>query len=172
MRSYLISSIILFVLVVVYFGLDQQVYYYGRNDWDFYHSLPFKVTPKFRYDFEGGFILEDRDEFTLFGQGVRYESFTIEKVEEYGFDKNSITAIVTDSSGRQQVYEFFEDHLSLSGYEVKNVGLRQTNKNYHWVNLNSDKFVENYLMLRRAIRIMMVILIGRIMFIFIKRERA
>ena len=47
------------ILGVAYFALDRQLFYYGKHDLNIYNSLPLKIKPEFRYDFEGGFVLWD-----------------------------------------------------------------------------------------------------------------
>ena len=59
MKKAIIILAVFLVLVSVYFVLDRKLFLYGRNDLNIYSSLPLKIKPEFRRDFEGGFELID-----------------------------------------------------------------------------------------------------------------
>ena len=69
-----IQIIIIFMIIVIipYFILDRQLFYYGESDYTFYNLLPFNIKPENKPDFEKGFTLWDEDEMSLVGKGVRY----------------------------------------------------------------------------------------------------
>lgn len=79
---------------LAYIFLDNQLYYYGKNNLKIYETLPLGIKPEFRYDFEGGFVLRDKYGFALSGCGVSLgeigdtllQNKIMSKLLKYGFN--------------------------------------------------------------------------------------
>src|SRR4030043_1306587 len=91
------------ILGIVYFALDRHLYFYGKNDFNFYNRLPLKIKPEYRHEFERGFLLRDEFGFSLVSKGVvQYWhsdiKLTITDIIKYGFNENELVAYIQEIS--------------------------------------------------------------------------
>jgi len=93
---------LLIVLVTTYYLLDRNLFYYGKSDFTSYNLLPLKIVPDYTAEWEYGFILRDEYGFSIAAKVNSYpfngKMVYINKVIKYGFSKNQLVAVVSDSS--------------------------------------------------------------------------
>jgi hypothetical protein len=93
---------LLIVLVTTYYLLDRKLFYYGKSDFTSYNLLPLKIVPDYTAEWEYGFILRDEYGFSIAAKVNSYpfngKMVYINKVIKYGFSKNQLVAVVSDSS--------------------------------------------------------------------------
>lgn len=105
---------ILFVITIfsgiAYFVLDRQLFYYGKNDFSFYHLLPLDIVPEDRPDFENGFALKDNYGFTIAAKGNTYKyndkEVLINKVLSYCYNTEKVIAKIIDENNEEYYIEF------------------------------------------------------------------
>lgn len=106
------------VLGIAYYSIDKELAYYGKNSLKTHQTLPLKIAPDFRYDFEGGFALRDKYGFTIAAKGNTYlyngNYITINSVLCYCFDKNKVLVHIIDSIGDEYYVSFSENNDVLS----------------------------------------------------------
>ena len=99
----ILASII--ALVLAYFYTDRQLYFYGKSDLDVYHPLPINVKPDYwGYDLGNtGFVLIDDFDFVVAGKGVKYRNseVVVNEIIKYGFDREKVFALVSDSLDKE-----------------------------------------------------------------------
>ncbi|BBD44010.1 Hypothetical protein PEIBARAKI_4003 [Petrimonas sp. IBARAKI] len=74
------------------------------------------IKPRYRYDFEGGFALEDKYNFGLISQGKsKYTNsnlvLDITNIVKYGFNQDSLIALVEDQHKTQYYVLCTPNHL-------------------------------------------------------------
>ncbi|MFO7575032.1 MAG: hypothetical protein R6W67_07725 [Bacteroidales bacterium] len=122
MRTYTILLVLTLVLGVVYFILDRQLFYYGRNDFNLYHLLPLNVVPEQRPDFEGGFGLKDDYGFTIAAKGNTYKfngkDILINEVVNYYFNTDRVIAQVVDVNNESYYVELSGNRDGLTKQDI------------------------------------------------------
>jgi hypothetical protein len=65
--------LLVFILIIgsIYYVLDRQLFYYGKNNLGLYDLLPLKLEPRYNYEFEGGFCIEDSLNYAIICKGVQ-----------------------------------------------------------------------------------------------------
>lgn len=103
---------LIIISVISYFAikLDKKLYYYGKNIFSFHNPLPLNIKPVFRYDFEGGFALEDEHGFYIISQGKHQYmnskmEFSIKEIIKYGFTDEKLIALIEDIKGEKYYIE-------------------------------------------------------------------
>lgn len=114
MRTHIIIFALTLILGVLYFALDRHLFYYGRNDFGFYRSLPLKVKPVFRYDFEGSFALEDEFGFRIISTGeCQYVhsdiKLDVKNIIKYGYTKDTLIAFIENVDGKKYYINCFKN---------------------------------------------------------------
>lgn len=155
MKRIRILGVIIVLLGVTYFIADKQLSYYGKNDLKIYRSLPLQIRPEFRNDFEGGFVLRNREGFAIAGKGVSvgeigdtaFQYDIIDKVLKYGFNTENVVVLVKDTSGHKYYVEYLRDNTmaSKADIKVKDIGAELDFPVNKWVNIQNDnhmKFIE------------------------------
>ena len=108
----IIRILLLLTLVfgITYFILDRQLFYYGRNDINFYNLLPLNIVPEESPDFENGFALKDEFGFTIAAKGNTYKynekEIRINKVLSYYYNSDKVFAKITDDNNEEFYIEF------------------------------------------------------------------
>lgn len=115
MKTYKIFFIVTLILGVLYLLLDRQLFYYGKNNFNIYGSLPLKVKPVFRYDFEGGFALEDEHGFQLISRGdCQYVhsdiKLNVKNIIGYGYADDTLIAFIENADGRKYFIEYIKNN--------------------------------------------------------------
>lgn len=107
MKTYKILLLITLIFGVAYFMLDRQLYFYGKNDFNFYNLLPLNIVPEDRPDFEGGFVLWDKYGISLVGKGVKYWNSDIKvgEIVKYSFNNQKLVAHIEDTTGNSYYIE-------------------------------------------------------------------
>jgi hypothetical protein len=159
-----LKLLITFILLlgIIYFVLDRDLYFYGKNDLGIYKRLPFNIEPEERIDYKGGFLLKDGDDFNLVSKGeVQYAhseiKLTITDILKYGFNENELVAHVQDISGPK----FFIKIIKNDGKQIKQdlivIILDETKFNgsekYKWIILKGNKSVVIIELVRNILRI-------------------
>ena len=110
MKTYKILLLITLIFGVAYFMLDRQLYFYGKNDFNFYNLLPLNIVPEDRPDFENGFAIKDEYGFTIAAKGNTYKfkdtSIIINEVLSYYFNNEKVIARIIDSNDKKYYIEF------------------------------------------------------------------
>lgn len=127
MKRISILGLIIVLLGIIYFIADKQLFYYGKNDLKIYKSLPLEIRPEFRNDFEGGFVLRNRDGFAIAGKDVSvgeigdtaFQYDIIDKVLKYGFNNESVVILIKDTAGSKYYIEYLEDNTMVSKVDIK-----------------------------------------------------
>ncbi len=102
----IISLGLVLILSALYLYFDKILFYYGKNDFTYHNVLPMDMIPRFRYDFEGGFSLDEKDGFGLIFHGeCRYagseRKLDITDILKYGFNNDSLIALVEDRTNKK-----------------------------------------------------------------------
>jgi hypothetical protein len=123
MKKFVIIICVLFVITALnYLNLDRELFYVGKHSLSAY-KLPLNIEPEFKPDFEGGFRLKDRHDFSIAGKGNSYflgkQEVIINDVVKYCFDDKVLVAIVNDIEGSTYGIKFSASTLSDSGSELK-----------------------------------------------------
>lgn len=161
------KTILIFLILTVIFGtlfyyLDKQLFYYGRNELDVYNLLPLNVVPEYRYDFEEGFMLWEEDGMSLAGKGVQYwdSDVRINKIITYCFNKHDLIVQVEDSRGNRYYFKYernddpqVKQDLSI---ELLNYSAIEW-QNYECININNDEKINTLVQLRSIASLLFVI---------------
>lgn len=95
---------------IAYFVLDGQLFYYGKNDFNFYRLLPLDIIPDDRPDFENGFALKDKYGFTIAAKGNTYKfndkEVHINEVQSYCYNTEKVVAKIIDKNNEEYYIEF------------------------------------------------------------------
>lgn len=168
--------VVILILGIVSIGLDKELSYYGRNVLDVYNSLPLKAKPVFRYEFDGGFAIEDSYGFYLASQGRnRYVGnegeVNIEEIIRYGFNDERLAVEVTDSIGRLFYIEFMEreevqPEQSLKAKIWKGQDTALELDSFEWVEIENN---EDYIRVLSIFRNYSILLISVLCLVFIFR---
>lgn len=174
MKRIKISVFIVFVSLVGYLIFDRELFYYGKNDLNIYNSLPFKIKPEFRYDFEGGFVLRDEYGMSHVGKGVKYWSsdIVVEEILEYGYTEKKLIAKVLDTSKNIYYIEFSSNKNQLSKQELSvNVSSKLLKNDlinkYKWIKIKGNNNIETIEIFRFLC--LFVFIIAIILIIFKKK---
>lgn len=143
MRSKIAIIFLLLFLLIFYFILDNKLYYYGRSNFHFYHSLPLNIRPVFNYDFGGGFHLEDKHGFWIISKGKHQYvgselRFTIKEIIKYGYNENELIALVGDDYSNRYIIECMENCSN----EVRQEMLIRVWSEKNFVGHTSYKFID------------------------------
>jgi len=109
-------------LGALYFVLDRQLFYYGKNKFNLYRLLPINITPYHRHDFEGGFALMDEYGFTIAAKGNKYQcqgkEIVISEVSNYYIGTNKIIAQIIDTCNNRYYIEFINNTKNLLEHDI------------------------------------------------------
>ena len=142
--------ILFLFLGVLYFALDRQLFYYGKNDFNIYHLLPLNIKPEYRPDFEDGFALYDEYGFTIAAKGNTYKfndkDIHINAVLKYCFNNEKLNVLVEDVNNKKYYIEFSRSANNLSKKEiVVNVLIDNSfidSHNFKFVDIkNNDRYI-------------------------------
>jgi hypothetical protein len=112
MKNYTIYLIPI-LLILVFFILDRELYFFGKNSFPIYKSLPFEIEPEFRDRIEGGFCLRDEFGFALISKGECQfvgdkNILVIDKIIKYGYAKQNLVVLISDTNNFNYYIEFFK----------------------------------------------------------------
>lgn len=139
-------SIVVFVFLSLKY--DRSRYDYGWGCAFCNNSLPFKVKPKFTFEYPQSFTLIDDDNFELIGVGFRYKrsSFKIDDFLGYGYNDTSILVKAADSLGNikyltsyETDYKNSKGNAEISFEDVTEKYFQQVKGNYNWTDLREGK---------------------------------
>ena len=178
MRTFKVLFISAAILGIIYYQIDKHLFYYGRNDLHIYHSLPFKIEPKYRPAFEGGFALEDKYSFTIAAKGNAYridsKEILINKVLKYGFNTEYLVVLVTDINRDRYFIEFNRNQNNSSDFN-SNIFFydRYHNLNSNnWVDIDSnDAYIEKLVLFRNYLLFIVIILMLTLIYKLIKYKK-
>lgn len=141
--------ILIISTIIVYFILDKKLYYYGKNNFDIYNSLPLKIKPVFMYDFEGGFYLEDEYGFSLISKGINQyvgseRKFSIREIIKYGYTDKKLIVSVVDSTNKKYFIECIKN-TSIKSNQDMIINVLDENaivniEDYKWIEINHEYF--------------------------------
>lgn len=179
-RFYILLLLLLMILIgFLFFSVDKKLFYYGKNDLSIYKSLPMDMKPRYRYDFEGGFALEDKYNFGLISQGkCQYANsnsnvvLDIKSILKYGFNQDSLIALVEDQDKTQYYVLCTPNHLPSIKQDIIVDVLKQdsfTNQytGFIWIDLSQK--TSNLEFFRNIIVIFSVLIV--LLFIFFIKRR-
>lgn len=121
--------------------LDSKLYYYGLSWLDIYNHLPNDLTPVFRYDFEGGFAIEDKDGFYVISEGEHQfvgstQKINIQQIINYGFRENELVAnVINNKNEKYQIILKRNDHDSEQFRTSIQKGFNENMDSYTWVQI-------------------------------------
>ncbi|TSD63875.1 hypothetical protein FFF34_015005 [Inquilinus sp. KBS0705] len=161
-------------LLVCFFYLDYQLYYYGRNDLKSYHSLPFNITPIFLNDFEGGFYLADEDGLSIISKGennwISGEHLTINKLIGYGFSKDQMVVKVKDSRNDFKYVEIRKGSGSNQALSFRIINTPPLiSGKFKFIELDAN-YISNFYIVRNYIELFIIFFTGFILYILFKRK--
>ncbi len=148
MKKNKIIVISILILVTLYFVLDRQLFYYGKNDIDIYKSLPLKIKPENRLDFEGGFSLEDEYGFSLISKGecqyVHSEiKLNVKEIINYGYNDETLIVFIEDESGSKYFIEFLKNNDIHSKQDISvNIQNESTSidlEKFKWIEIKNNE---------------------------------
>lgn len=181
MKAFTTLLVFTFLVGIVYYQLDRNLFYYGKNDLHLYNLLPFHITPDDRPVWEGGFALRDSAGFTIAADGNTYplndKTIKIKKVLKYGFDTENLIAFVNDDRQRTYCVKFHQNQKDKSDFDVHvNVDCAQdTSRSYTWISIDgNDKHITRLALCRNWLMFIMILsipLLGYLMFGFRKRKK-
>jgi hypothetical protein len=141
MKKLLFLVLIMSVTIVSYFKLDMELYYYGKSNNCFYATLPLNIKPEYwEYDRGNlGFVLLEEDE-TLIAKGSKYwgSDIVIMNVNKYGFNKEKLIALVTDTKNDKHYIVCSKNN---NIYSKKTINVKVINANQK-VNFNELKWID------------------------------
>lgn len=156
------------ILGVLFFALDRQLFYYGKNDFNIYGALPLKIKPVFRYDFEGGFALEDGYGFRLISRGdcqyVRSDiKLNVKNITGYGFAEDTLIASVVSIDERKYFIKCVKNNNPAFKQDmiinVLEEGVPINQKGLKWVDLEKDrKYIRMVELFRNYSIVMFIVL--------------
>ena len=110
MKTIKILLVITIISGIAYFILDGLLFYYGRNDFNFYRLLPLDIIPDDKPDFENGFALKDKNGFTIAAKGNIYrfkdKEVHINLVQSYCYNAEKVVAKIIDKNNEDYYVEF------------------------------------------------------------------
>ncbi len=96
----ILTPIILLLLSIFYF-LDKQLFFVGRNDLKIYNLLPFNIKTDYNPDYGGGFSLTDEKGFSI-SKGDTYhvkgKYIKINKIIKYGYNESQFVIQIEDTT--------------------------------------------------------------------------
>lgn len=105
MIKLILGAFLIIVALAIAVVIDSKLFFYGKNEWGIHDKLPFKTMPQYWGYNRGnlGFVLVDEAEMTFIAKGSKYWSSDIEinEIIKYGFNKEKLVALVSDSLGKQ-----------------------------------------------------------------------
>jgi hypothetical protein len=160
MRKLKLILLVFFVntaLGIAFFTIDYELAYYGKNVFINNRSLPFGIVPEFRYDFEGGFGLRDKNGFSLGSKNTKYlhnDRYVVtDSLIGYCYNKYNVVLQIIDTVGVNYYISFTENKDTLSKREIS---ISVFNKNEYiedeqckWVLIHNDDKRVDRLELRR-----------------------
>jgi len=171
-----IIVVLIVISVTIAFNIDSQLYYQGKNDWEIYNKLPFKITPKFwgfNYGNLGFVLLWDDETLIANGKKDLKTGFQINEIIKYGFNKDKLVALVNDSSGKECYIECVKIKLSQPEEDFQVVFFSKENflstEQFKWINIKN--FSTEKMELTRNYLEIFVILIFFILIYIIKIKR-
>ena len=180
MKKYniIISLVLAVMLSALYLYLDKKLFYYGKSDFTYHNLLPMDIQPRFRYDFEGGFALEEKDGFGLIFQGESQyigsdRKLDIVDILKYGFNNDSLVALVEDQSDKKYYISCTPNKLQDVKREMNvhiiNEDSFTADDNLVWVNLHEN--VDDIEILRNLIPIPIVLLLLIVIMRFVMKKK-
>lgn len=181
MKIYKILLVIVLILGAINLALDKHLFYYGLNELNIYGSLPLELKPVYRYDFEGGFAIEDNYGFYLISSGKhKYVGSEVEinivKIIKYGIGDEILIAHVKDSIEKDYYIEFLKNEDIQSKQDILINFITQKDElklnNYKWFKIHSnEKRIKTLELLRNYTFIVLMLLIV-IMVVTIVRSKS
>lgn len=122
MKKIRILLVLTLISGIAYFALDRQLFYYGKNDFNFYHLLPLDIVPEDRPDFENGFALKDEFGFTIAAKGNIYKyhdkEILINKVLSYCYNSDKVVAKIADKNNKEFYIEFVSNKEKKTNQDI------------------------------------------------------
>ncbi len=110
MRIIRVFLVITVLIGLTYFGFDRQLFFYGKNDFGFYHLLPLDIILDDRPDFENGFAIKDKYGFTIAAKGNVYKfndkEVCINRILGYYYSAYKVVAKIVDENNVEYYIEF------------------------------------------------------------------
>jgi uncharacterized protein Smg (DUF494 family) len=180
MKRYKLLLVALLLMLVVFFMLDHHLFYYGRNDFNLYSSLPLKIKPEYRFDDKGKFVLRDEFGFSIIEPGNTYKVDTnkivMKNLVRYGFKSEELVATVEDNDQRRYNIHFSPDTSNLADGKL-HVTVYTSDRtlkinSYKWINVEGiEGYIENIQLLRNYIRLIIISLLLFVTYVFFSDRR-
>lgn len=180
MKRISILGLIIVLLGVIYLIADKQLFYYGKNDLKIYKSLPLDIRPESRNDFEGGFILRNREGFAIAGKGVSvgkigdtaFQYDIIDKVLKYGFNKENVVVLIKDTARRKYYVEYLRDNTTMSKayIKVKDISTELDFSVNKWVDIQNGSHMKFMELCRNYSLFIAIILLFILLYSILKRK--
>lgn len=167
MKTTKIIFLLILILGSIFFVLDRQLFYYGKNDFNFYHLLPLKIKPNFRYVYEGGFAIEDNYDFGLIAKKFKYqindENIEVDEILKYGFNNEELVAQIKDVNGNNYFIKCAKNNNKKSKSELSltvwNEKMFLNSEKYKWIEIkNNNGFIEKIEIFRYYISFIIIVL--------------
>ncbi len=151
MRKFQILLVIVLIMGAVYFVFDRHLFYYGKNNFNFYNSLPLELKPIFNYDIKGEFAIEDKHGFYLVSWGKHQyvgseKEIIVQEIIRYGFTDEKLIAQIADTAGSNYYIEFSSNTnpQSKQGIIVSVWGEAEkpTLEDFRWIKIKGNEKVE------------------------------
>jgi len=178
----IIILILILIPIVVYFiiAIDRQLYYYGKNDWEIYGTIPFKTVPNYLgYDRGNyGFVLESEGGVAGLGigKGAKYWTSDVEinEIIKYGYNKEKLVALVNDSLGKEYYVIFIKSPDIQSKQDLKIDVLNKDafidNNTLKWINIKGVS-TEKMEIARNYLELFFITLIFILIYYTIRRKK-
>jgi hypothetical protein len=133
------------LLIAAYIYLDHKLYYAGKNNFSLYGSLPLKIKPIFRHQFEGGIYIAEEEGMSLvyIGENRYFDNdirVNVDSIVKYGYKSDEFVVYVHNINEKYGFIRFTKnnDHKSKREFYVDLIDIipERSMREYHWVELN------------------------------------
>lgn len=141
--------------VILYFYIDSQLFYYGKNFTELFKFNNLQLTPKYKPDFEGGFCFLDSNGFEVVGKGFKYkgiDTMEVHSILRYGFNNERIVILIQSVKGGQYFLEFNSN--TMGSVNIIMGDKFYFRNNFKWIDIKNDiekvkivELIRNYIVL-------------------------
>lgn len=147
-KKKILLTIAALIFALIFVLLDEQLFYYGKNYFEFYNYLPFNIRPVDRPIFEGGFKLEDEYGFSLVSTGecqygLSNKIITVKDIIKYGYKTDALVALIEDINYRRYFIECIKNKDTLSKqdiiFSIMDEDSFKDYRTYKWIEIKMEK---------------------------------
>jgi hypothetical protein len=129
------------IAMTCFFYADKHLYFFGKGYLEIYGPLPGGLRPDYwGHDLGNfGFVILDAHQIGVITPGVKYPNLSgVKSVDKYGFNKELLVAIVTDSTGSKTAITCQSFKGSIRVSVDKAVNQKYAASEFDWIYINLD----------------------------------